>query len=221
VTGLAALAPSAGKDDRPAVPERLLTLQTVTKEQVARDKKLAEEMTLVAQNRRQVEAKLFADGGATGKPADGRPRAATRLDLPRKVDSEDPPATSHPSAKAPPVPALPKHVERDVPAAKDPPQVIRPPSAGKKDVSPGKRKDIDPPPPAKQVDRLPPKKGPPDKNDDPPAVKKAEPLAPSKANPPVMDPPDKKADRPAKKDPPKLDAPPPKKGTDKKDKDGG
>ena len=87
VTALANLAPSPGKGGRSAVPERVVRLQEVSKEQVARDRQGAAESRQVAQNRRQAEAKLVAGGGVTAKPADGRPRAAVKLDLPPKDPS--------------------------------------------------------------------------------------------------------------------------------------
>ena len=123
------------------------------------------------------------------------------FDLPRKDTSGGPLVTVRPATKAPPAPVLPKHVQRDVPEAKDAPRIIRPPTVRQKDDAPGAKKDVDPPPVKKLNDPPPVKTGSPNKNDDPPAVKKV--------------------DRPAKKDPPPTDAPPPKKGTNKKDKDGG
>jgi WXXGXW repeat (2 copies) len=185
VTALGSL--SQAKETK--VPAHVVKLEAVPKVEHARDVKVAGLMRDAAQERRQVEAKMLKEGG--GPVARTSPPKTVRLTLPGA-----PPVVTAPRPilkAAPPPPAAPKHEDRAVPEAKDPP---------------GRKKDTDSPPPKKQVDRPPPKKGPPDKNDDPPAVKKAESPVPPKADPPPM------------KDPPKTVAPPPKKGSDKKDKDG-
>jgi WXXGXW repeat (2 copies) len=212
VTALAALAPPAGKGGSPAVPERVVKLQPGSKEEVARDTKGVAETRLVAHNRRQAEAKLVADGGMTAKTADGRPRAAVKLDLPPMNPSGVPPGTVRPLTKAPPTPPLPRHVERDPPEAKDPPRIIRPPGKRKAFDPPVTKEDDRPTPPRKAEPRPPPRKGPPDKDDPPPQK------GPSTADlPPRKAPPEQSADLPAKEVPPKK-APP--KKADGKGKEG-
>jgi hypothetical protein len=98
VTRLSGLAPTPRLE-----PAHVVKLQTVTREQVTRERRDVEHVHQVAQTRREVERKLVTAGPSSVKPAE------TRLELPRS-----PVARPRPAAR-PPSPVLPKHEERTEP----------------------------------------------------------------------------------------------------------
>jgi hypothetical protein len=245
-TALASLAPTAAKETRPAAPRRVVNLTKINNTQVNQIKENVTQERTLSKQRQQTEAKLLADPATAATGTTERPRAATRLELPKPTArAGTPPAAKKGEAGTPPTaprakpappapPALPRQVERETPKPDgQPPRAVRPPAArtGQPPV-PGK-KDTDPP--AKGTTPRPtPKK---DKDDDPtPPAKKAPtplpkmkdeppPAPPKKLEPPPAPPkkadpppaPPKKADPPGKKDKDEPPKSPPKKKDDGKD----
>jgi hypothetical protein len=95
VTRLSTLAPTFKPE-----PAHVVKLQTVTREQVASERRAVEHVHQVALTRREVERKLVTSGPLPGKSGE------TRLELPRSPVERPRPATR------PPLPVLPKHEER-------------------------------------------------------------------------------------------------------------
>jgi len=114
VTRLAGLAPAARVEPAPAVK-----LQTVTKEDLARQKAQIQHVGQVMQQRQQHEAKLVEGGTVHLKPAP-QPKT-TQLQLPKSPLGPVPPVV-----KPPALPAPPKHEERPVPKH-EPPKPPAPP----------------------------------------------------------------------------------------------
>jgi hypothetical protein len=106
VTNLGAL--SQAKETK--VPARALKVETVTKDEHAREVKAAVQVRAVAQQRHDTEARMHSQGGNPILHTDA-PKAV-KLELPKPV----PAITPRPAVKvAPPPPMIPKHEERPIP----------------------------------------------------------------------------------------------------------
>jgi hypothetical protein len=103
---LAGLAPTMKRE-----PAHVVNLQSVTREQLTRERKEVEYTRQVAQKRRDVESKLVVTPGS-GRPRPTEPLKGARLDL-----SPSPIERPKPAAR-PPLPTVPRHEERKEPGRK-------------------------------------------------------------------------------------------------------
>jgi hypothetical protein len=117
-TRITHLAPLAGGDPAkaPRVGTPALKLAEVPKQERVQEQKAASQLHSVAQQRRQHEAKLLAEGGVPVKPTD--PPKQAKLDLPRPTVTKPVTPDTRPAARPPQPPApptAPKHEERPIP----------------------------------------------------------------------------------------------------------
>jgi hypothetical protein len=190
VTNLAALAPEAK-----VRPAHEIKLQTVDRQQIAREQEHVKQVRQVATQRRDTESKLVAGGTVHVKPTEKAP--TVKLTLPKPVA---PPTPERPKTapKPPALPVAPKHEERPIPQH-EPPKPPQPPRRDVKPTVPPKTETPPPPPPPP-----PPKRETPPKKDDkppPPPPKKDTPPPKKDDKPPVP---------PKPPEPPKKETPPPK-----------
>jgi len=116
---------SLGQAKETKVPNTVLKLQTVPKEEHAREQKVAIQMHDAGTQRRETEAKLLTQGGIPVKHTD--PPKTVKLAVPQPPPHVAPPP---PVMRAPPpAVALPKHEERAIPKYEPP----HPPAPPKKD----------------------------------------------------------------------------------------
>lgn len=190
-----------------------IKLQPVPKERLTEVRKVANRMQTIAQERRQVEARLIEKrepvkgGKPVVRPLDRPVRA--KLDLPKLATV----AKEASKVKAPPPPKLPPGVERKAPKG-EPTKPIRvePPPKGKpapKEIKPPP-KEVKPPP--KEVKPPPKGKKPPPKEVKPPPKEVKPPPKEVKPPPKEVKPLPKEVKPPPKevKPPPKEVKPPPK-----------
>ncbi len=107
------------------IPNRVLKLEPVSKEDHAREQKVAAQVREAAQQRHDAEVRILSEGGTPVKHTD--PPKEVKLELPKP-----PPAVvaPRPVRKAPPAPVvLPKHEERPIPHH-EPPKPPAPPKRG-------------------------------------------------------------------------------------------
>lgn len=137
------------------VDQHLLRLEAVPKQARVEQQKVVQQFHRVAQERRQAEARMIADGAALVRPTD-KPKSI-KLELPRQPGAQPPaevrpkqerPPDARPPEQRPPVrqppppPPVPRHEERVIPKHETPPPP-RPPQR----VEPPKKETPPPPPP--------------------------------------------------------------------------
>lgn len=131
---------SLGQVKEATIPNHMVKLAPVAKEEQAREQKAAAVMREVAAQRRQTEAKMLSEGGVPFKHTDPpkavkfeHPNAPPQGSPPRQVEGNPPTkppvpeeARQPPQREPPPPPAIPKHEERPIPKY-EPPHPPAPP----------------------------------------------------------------------------------------------
>ena len=104
------------------VPDRVLKLEPVSKEEHAREQKAAAQLAEAARLRHEAELRLLHEGGTPLRHTD--PPKALKLELPKPlpVVNTSPPLRKEP----PPAPIVPKHEDKPIPKY-EPPKPLGPP----------------------------------------------------------------------------------------------
>ncbi len=197
VTNLSALANVRATEVRSRTVEpRVLKLQAVPPAQRQEHIRAAAQVHVMAQQRREAQAKVIAQGSVSRTTAPrqvrlGTPPASVRASAGAKVDTQIRPAGP------PPAPRTPPHEVRPIPPHEQ--QRPAPPPAPRQPISPPAPPPHQPPPPAAQPPH-PPAHQPPPAPPPPQQAQRPPPPPPPKAPPPPPPPPKQPPKQPPHKD---------------------